>query len=76
MPNPGYPRAYKLETSMNGTMWFPVAEGDGHGATTIISFKPVQAKFVRLTETSPTDKAPPWSIQQIRIFETRKPSPK
>jgi hypothetical protein len=61
---------------MNGTMWFPVAEGEGQGAATIVSFKPVQAKFVRLTQTAPVDKAPPLSIQQLRLFETGKPSAK
>ena len=61
---------------MNGTMWFPVAEGDGKGPTTIVSFKPVQARFVRLTETSPSDKAPAWTIQQIRLFEAGRSSAK
>jgi mono/diheme cytochrome c family protein/glucose/arabinose dehydrogenase len=75
-PNPGYPRAYRVETSMNGTTWFPVAEGEGQGASTIISFKPVQAKFVRITQTAPADKAPAWSIQQLRLFEPGKPSGK
>ena len=68
--SPGYPRNYRVETSMNGTMWFPVAEGEGRGATTNVSFKPVRARFVRMTETSPSDKAPAWSIRQIRLFET------
>ena len=32
-PNPGYPRGYKVETSVNGTTWTQVATGEGTGAT-------------------------------------------
>jgi hypothetical protein len=67
-PNPGYPRGYKVETSMNGTTWTPVAEGQGSGTTTLITFKPVQAKFVRLTQTASPENAPPLSIQQLRLY--------
>ena len=67
--NPGYPRGYKVETSLNGTTWTPVATGQGTGATTTITFKPTQAKFVRLTQTATTENAPPWSITQLRVFE-------
>jgi hypothetical protein len=69
-PNPGYPRGYKVETSLNGTTWTPVAEGQGSGTPTIITFKPVQAKFVRLTQTASPENAPPLSIQQLRIYRT------
>lgn len=69
-PNPGYPRGYKVETSMNGTSWTAVAEGEGSGAPTIITFKPVQAKFVRLTQTASPENAPPLSIQQLRIYRS------
>ena len=72
-PAPGYPRGYKVETSMNGTAWTPAAEGQGESATTLIAFKPVQARFVRLTQTAALDGAPPWSIQQLRLFEPGKP---
>jgi len=67
-PNPGYPRGYKLETSMNGTAWTVAAEGQGSGSPTIITFKPVQAKFVRLTQTASPENAPPFSIQQLRLY--------
>jgi hypothetical protein len=69
-PNPGYPRGYKLETSMNGTTWTVAAEGQGTGSSTIITFKPVQAKFVRLTQTASPENAPPFSIQQLRLYRT------
>jgi mono/diheme cytochrome c family protein len=67
-PNPGYPRGYKLETSMNGTAWTVAAEGQGSGSPTIITFRPVQAKFVRLTQTAAPENAPPLSIQQLRLY--------
>jgi mono/diheme cytochrome c family protein len=68
-PNPGYPRAFKLETSLNGTTWTPAAIGQGTGASTTITFKPVSAKFIRLTQMAVTQDAPPWSIAQLRVFE-------
>jgi mono/diheme cytochrome c family protein len=68
-PNLGYPRGYKVETSLNGTAWTVAAEGTGQGATTVVTFRPVRAKFVKITQTATADNAPPWSVQQLRIFE-------
>jgi len=64
----GYPRGYKVETSMNGSTWTPVAEGQGTGSPTIITFKPTQARFVRISQTATTESAPPLSIQQLRLY--------
>jgi hypothetical protein len=36
--------------------------------TTVISFAPVQAKFVRITQTATVEGAPPWSMQRLRLF--------
>jgi mono/diheme cytochrome c family protein len=67
----GYPRGYTVTVSMDGTTWSaPVATGEGAGQTTVISFAPVQAKFVRITQTATVDAAPPWSIQRLRLFES------
>jgi mono/diheme cytochrome c family protein len=38
-------------------------------ATTAIPFPPVQAKFVRITQTARTENAPVWSIQSLRLYE-------
>ena len=73
-PNPGYPRGYKVETSTNGTTWTTIAEGQGSGSPTIITFKPVQAKFVRLTQTASPENAPPFSIQQLRLYRAAAPT--
>jgi hypothetical protein len=74
-PPTGFPRGYKVETSTNGTAWTVAAEGSGDGASTVITFRPVRAKFVRMTQTATADGAPPWSIQQMRLFEVVAPAP-
>ena len=73
-PITGYPRGYKVETSLNGTTWTIAAEGAGTGPSTTITFRPVRAKFVRLTQTATPDGAPPLSIQQLRLFEAPAPA--
>jgi len=68
-PVTGYPRGYKVETSLDGTTWTLASEGVGAGPATIVTFRPVRAKFVRLMQTATADGAPPLSIQQLRLFE-------
>ncbi len=68
-PNFGFPRAYTLETSLNGTTWTQAAAGQGQGATTTIPFAPTQAKFVKLTQTAATPGLPPWSMTQLKVLE-------
>ncbi len=66
----GYPRGYQVQVSMDGTTWSaPVAEGKGTGRSTLISFAPVQAKFVRITQTATVDNAPPWAVMLMRVYE-------
>jgi mono/diheme cytochrome c family protein len=68
-PPSGYPRGYQVQVSTDGTAWSaPVAQGQGTGATTHISFAPVQAKFVRLTVTEAGESLPPLSILRLRLF--------
>src|SRR6185437_11157836 len=50
-PKSGYPRAYKVEVSTDGTTWKTVAEGRGTGTATRIPFAPVRARVVKITET-------------------------
>ena len=54
---------------MNGTTWTQVAAGEGTGANTAITFRPVSAKYLKITQTAAPTAAPPWSITQLRIFE-------
>jgi hypothetical protein len=66
-PTPGFPRAYQVQVSTNGQTWSePVAEGSG-SPLTIAAFEPVNAKFVRITQTG-TGEAPPWVVQNLRVF--------
>ena len=66
----GYPRAYTLQTSIDGTTWSkPVAEGKGEGSRTSITFPPTKAKFLRITQSETAADAPPWSISNLRVYE-------
>jgi hypothetical protein len=68
-PTPGFPRGYKVEVSTNGTSWTEVATGQGSAPTTVIPIEPVQARFVRITQTeSGAADAPAWSIQRARLY--------
>jgi hypothetical protein len=65
-----YPRGYRVEVSLDGAAWGkPVAEGKGAGAHTSITFAPVRAKFVRISQTDTVENAPGWSIANIKIYE-------
>jgi hypothetical protein len=67
----GYPRAYRIETSTDGTAWRVVAEGSGTGPTMTITFAPVDAKFVRISQTATTADAPPFAVQRLKFYEAR-----
>ena len=64
-----YPLAYRVQVSMDGRTWSaPVAEGTGSATTAVATFAPVQAKFVRITQTGKADGAPPWSVLNLRVY--------
>jgi hypothetical protein len=67
-PTSGYPREYIVDISTDGTQWTTVAKGAGTGVSTAIRFAPVQAKFVRLTQTASVDGAPAWSMLRFRLY--------
>jgi mono/diheme cytochrome c family protein len=69
LPPPGFPRGYTVEVSTDGSTWTRVAEGQGDGGTTVITFKPVEAKFIKITQTATVEKAPAWSIQRLRLYQ-------
>ena len=46
----------------------PVAQGSGAAPTTVIAFTPVQAKFVRITQTGAAAGNEQWAIAQVRVF--------
>ncbi len=64
-----FPASYQVQVSMDGTSWGkPVAEGKGAGATTTATFAPVQAKFVRVTQTGKNDDGSAWSVLGFRVY--------
>jgi mono/diheme cytochrome c family protein len=63
-----YPRSYKLEVSTDGAQWTLAAEGTGSGVTTTITFTPVRARAVRITQTGAVEGAAPWTIQRLRLY--------
>jgi putative membrane-bound dehydrogenase-like protein len=69
----GFPRRYQVVVSMDGSTWSaPVADGAGTGANTLIAFAPVQARFLRITQTASVENAPPLSISMLRLYEVGK----
>ena len=64
-----FPRGYQVQVSADGTTWSaPVAEGQGTPGITVITFAPVSAKFVRITQTATVENAPPWSMRLLRLY--------
>jgi mono/diheme cytochrome c family protein/glucose/arabinose dehydrogenase len=65
---------YRVQVSTDGTTWSePVAEASGLNPinpTTVIALKPVQARFIRITQTATPGNQFQfgWGIQRVRIF--------
>lgn len=66
----GPPAEYSVTISTDGSTWSaPVAHGPGQNPKTTIRFAPVDAKFVRITQTgTPTNPNLGWAIQRLTIF--------
>jgi hypothetical protein len=65
--NGDYPRGYKVEVSNDGTQWSrPVAKGKGKNALLEIKFAPVEAKFLRVTQTGKNGLY--WSIHELKVL--------
>jgi hypothetical protein len=55
---------------MDGASWgSPVATGQGGGLMTAIAFRPVRARFVRITQTETVSDGPPWTMQRLRLYQ-------
>ena len=64
-----FPIGYKVQLSADGKTWSaPVAEGAGSPATIVATFRPTQAKFVRVTQTGTGENAPAWSVLNFRVY--------
>ena len=72
-PDWTYPRTYQVQVSNDGKTWnAPIAEGSGVPGATVIAFRPVSAKFVRITQTATVNNAPPWSMRLLRLYAAPK----
>jgi beta-glucosidase len=59
---------YSLQISRDGKSWgTAIAQGPGATPTTAISFRPVTAKFIRITQTG-TSATQLWAVQRIRVY--------
>jgi mono/diheme cytochrome c family protein len=64
------PGGYRVDVSDDGKTWSqPIAEGRGGGRTTTITFAPVKARFIRLTQTTEGDGTTPWTMERLRAYE-------
>ncbi len=63
-----YPDGYEVRVSTDGKTWSdPVAKGRGPGPLTEIYFKPVQARYIKITQTG---RRPGkfWSIHELQVY--------
>jgi hypothetical protein len=59
-----------VQVSLDGQSWGePIAKGQGTGISTVITFAPVRARYVRITETAAAESPAPWSIQGMKLFQ-------
>ncbi|MEZ5040775.1 MAG: discoidin domain-containing protein [Saprospiraceae bacterium] len=67
-----YPRNYSVQVSMDGKNWDkPVAEGQCNDPDNIIAFYPVEAKFLKITQTgdlNDVEEKAPWSMKELKLF--------
>jgi mono/diheme cytochrome c family protein len=72
----GFPRAFKIQISTDGSNWSEsITEGRGRGPYTLISVGPAEARFIRITLTSTPPDAPIWAISRTQVLqEGRLPS--
>jgi mono/diheme cytochrome c family protein len=71
----GFPREYRVQVSQDGTTWStPVAQGQAAPGAVAIAFAPVQAKFVRITQTATAQPPAFWSMQNLKLLAVPSPS--
>ena len=67
------PKTYRVQVSMDGTRWVtpPAAEATGITGQNIVAFRPVQARFIRITQVAVDATAPAWTMSNVRVFVAR-----
>jgi mono/diheme cytochrome c family protein len=64
-----YPREFIVEVSTDGNTWTKVAERKGTSRKTWVAFKPVQAKFVKITQKATAENDSPWRMQAMKLYQ-------
>ena len=62
-----YPRAYRVEVSLDGRKWTRVAEATGLPGASEKYFEPTKARFVKITLTG-AQRGKPWTICELELF--------
>jgi len=65
------PHKYIVQVSTDGKTWSQVAAGEGKRKTSI-SFNPVKAKFVKITQTGSSNDESPWKMQGMKFYQAGK----
>lgn len=65
------PHKYIVQVSTDGKTWSQVAAGEGKRKTSI-SFNPVKAKFVKITQTGTSDDDGPWKMLGMKFYQAGK----
>jgi hypothetical protein len=66
-PFGSYPIAYRVQVSKDGKSWATVGEGEGSTSTSIVTFRPAETKFIRVTQTGSAPNSLPWSVLNFRV---------
>ena len=62
-----YPRAFKVQTSTNGTTWSStLVTGTGTGQYSTVTFPATSARYIRITETATS--TTPWNVASIIVL--------
>lgn len=62
-----FPKNYKLEGSLDGKKWFPLANDHGLYSVSEAYFPAKETKFLKFTLTDAT-KGQPWAIQEVQLI--------
>lgn len=62
-----FPGRYRIEASGDGRRWQTVFQGEGERSRSAATFRPVRARFLRITAVSNHDLQHWWSIYKLKI---------
>ena len=62
------PACIQSGVSTNGSSWKPLPRAQGTPGATTIAFAPIEAKFIRITQTATAEDGAVWSMQRLRLY--------